>query len=339
MKITHALMMMGLALAFPSLQAQELDQTQPEQVWNEDLLIQKSVPSLTFDDTGATNVQGDSFQMRNYLQGTAFSIFDMRFGSDTLVSLYKSSTVNSTGFSTTTDSFSARASYIYFTPPDGDSLNMGIGSRTVGAFPIYPIHVQFGPSANETRPLLVVENYNSQVIGRNLLRLVNNGPATFRFDNLAAFGQPGGSWGFGSRALGNQFFVSPVGAASLAMTLDPNGNMTIAGSLAQMSDRNSKHEIVPVDDDDLLERVVALPVSTWSYKGDAARHVGPMAQDFAAAFGLGSDDRHVSPTDVAGVGLAAVQALARQLAQANARLEQLEQALCATNAATAGACR
>jgi len=39
------------------------------------------------------------------------------------------------------------------------------------------------------------------------------------------------------------------------------------------------------------------------------RHMGPMAQDFAAVFGLGEDERHIAPLDVAGVSLAALQAL------------------------------
>src|SRR2546422_1818102 len=41
-----------------------------------------------------------------------------------------------------------------------------------------------------------------------------------------------------------------------------------------------------------LFRSVALPVQTWEYKSDGAtRHLGPVAQDFYAAFGVGPDDR------------------------------------------------
>lgn len=70
-------------------------------------------------------------------------------------------------------------------------------------------------------------------------------------------------------------------------------------------------ELGRVDGHDILERVAAIPVSTWSYLWDegSVSHIGPMAQDFYAAFGLGVDDRHINPADGQGVALAAIQAL------------------------------
>ena len=55
----------------------------------------------------------------------------------------------------------------------------------------------------------------------------------------------------------------------------------------------------------------SLPITTWSYidDPDRARHMGPMAQDFAAAFGLGASDRTIFQIDADGVQLAAIQAL------------------------------
>ena len=41
--------------------------------------------------------------------------------------------------------------------------------------------------------------------------------------------------------------------------------------------------------------------------------MGPMAQDFSAAFGLGEDDKHISTVDADGVALAAIQGLHQQL--------------------------
>jgi hypothetical protein len=53
-----------------------------------------------------------------------------------------------------------------------------------------------------------------------------------------------------------------------------------------------------------------LPVSSWQYKTErGVRHVGPMAQDFYAAFGVGTDDRHITSIDEDGVALAAIKAL------------------------------
>jgi len=73
------------------------------------------------------------------------------------------------------------------------------------------------------------------------------------------------------------------------------------GPSAQTSDRNVKEGFEAVDRHSVLAAVAALPIERWSYKGEPVRHLGPMAQDFAAAFGLGADDRHIFPLDAAGV--------------------------------------
>jgi hypothetical protein len=77
------------------------------------------------------------------------------------------------------------------------------------------------------------------------------------------------------------------------------------------SDRNVKEGFAEIDRQEVLETVASLPITTWSYIDDPdhARHMGPMAQDFAAAFGLGASDRTIFPIDADGVSLAAIQAL------------------------------
>ncbi|MCD6029395.1 MAG: hypothetical protein K0S78_1569, partial [Thermomicrobiales bacterium] len=91
------------------------------------------------------------------------------------------------------------------------------------------------------------------------------------------------------------------------------------------SDRALKTNFATVDPADMLERVRDLPISTWNYTADdpAVRHVGPMAQDFAALFNVGADDRHSHPLDGQGVALAAIQGLLAQIDELqadNARL-------------------
>ena len=76
------------------------------------------------------------------------------------------------------------------------------------------------------------------------------------------------------------------------------------------SDRNVKQDFAPVSPSQILEKVLQLPVSEWSYKFETTkRHVGPMAQDFYATFNIGTDDKHIAPIDEGGVALAAIQAL------------------------------
>jgi hypothetical protein len=106
------------------------------------------------------------------------------------------------------------------------------------------------------------------------------------------------------------------------------GTLTLViGSPAQQSDRNLKEDFAPIDPRAILARVTSLPIETWSYKGEAARHLGPMAQDFAAAFGLGADDRHIFPLDAGGVALAAIQGLHAQVQAQGARLQALQREL------------
>jgi len=82
----------------------------------------------------------------------------------------------------------------------------------------------------------------------------------------------------------------------------------------------------PVNGQELLERLAALPISEWNYDFDDAsiRHLGPMAQDFAAAFGLGNDDKTISLIDANGVVMVAIQALHRRVVALEAELAALK---------------
>jgi hypothetical protein len=77
------------------------------------------------------------------------------------------------------------------------------------------------------------------------------------------------------------------------------------------SDRNLKSNIRPIESRSVLEGVVHMPISQWSMKADTARnnHIGPMAQDFYAAFGLGDNDKYIAQGDAQGVALASIQGL------------------------------
>jgi hypothetical protein len=98
------------------------------------------------------------------------------------------------------------------------------------------------------------------------------------------------------------------------MHMDQAGNMTIAGAYSPSSDRNAKENFAEVNPSEMLEKVAALPISRWNFKQDPdAEHVGPMAQDFRAAFGLGTDDKHIATVDADGVALAAIQGLNQKL--------------------------
>ena len=106
------------------------------------------------------------------------------------------------------------------------------------------------------------------------------------------------------------------GGGDTLMYLDPSGNLFTAGGINPPSDRALKVAFESIDPSEILDRVLTLPIAEWSYKNTAAqRHIGPVAQDFHAAFGLnGEDDKHIATVDADGVALAAIQGL-------NAKLE------------------
>ena len=105
------------------------------------------------------------------------------------------------------------------------------------------------------------------------------------------------------------------GSFTPQVTIDHSGNMGVVGVVTALtfvptSDRNAKENFVPVDPREVLDKVAALPISRWNFKQDReSAHVGPMAKDFRAAFGLGSDDKHIATVDADGVALAAIQGL------------------------------
>ena len=96
-----------------------------------------------------------------------------------------------------------------------------------------------------------------------------------------------------------------------------SGNLTCTGTIGAPSDRALKTGVSVVAPQDILDRVAALPITSWEYKtAPGVRHVGPMAQDFHAAFGLGDSDRTIGLVDASGVALAAIQGLYEKLESA-----------------------
>jgi hypothetical protein len=97
------------------------------------------------------------------------------------------------------------------------------------------------------------------------------------------------------------------------------------GTTCPKSDRNAKHALTSVNLEAILQSVAALDISEWSYKDDPsnARHIGPMAQDFWAAFGTGDNDRCIPTVDSNGVALAAIQALYERVQRIGKETDEL----------------
>ena len=109
------------------------------------------------------------------------------------------------------------------------------------------------------------------------------------------------------------------------LTQQPLQNLSGGIVGGNLSDRNMKEAFAKVDSKIILERIAALPITSWNYKSQdrSIRHIGPMAQDFAAAFAVGEDDRHINMIDASGVALAAIQALHQMVQQQAAQIAEL----------------
>ncbi len=165
-----------------------------------------------------------------------------------------------------------------------------------------------------------------------------SGPDVYSGKSQAFFlNAPGGIW-FGNYSGASP--ITPTIAAGVFLSTTTGAHLTTGGTWTNASDRNKKENFAPIDPMAVLEKVANLPVQTWNYKTEdpSIRHMGPTAQDFYAAFGLGADDKHISTVDAAGVALAAIQglyqqnqaqaeqirALEEENAQLKARVDELE---------------
>ncbi len=92
------------------------------------------------------------------------------------------------------------------------------------------------------------------------------------------------------------------------------------GSVHFSSDLDMKEAYSFVSAREVLDKVVEMPIKSWRFKGedDSVRHIGPVAQDFMAAFGYGKNDKYITATDADGVALAAIQGLNEKLEEQRA---------------------
>ncbi len=152
----------------------------------------------------------------------------------------------------------------------------------------------------------------------------------------------GGSGGITSSGP-NQFLVRAAGVffgefplavnipAGRFINTNSGAHLTTGGVWTNASSRTLKENFAPIDARAILDKVNNLAISSWNYKNSPeGEHIGPMAEDFKAAFGLAGDGKSIGTVDADGVALAAIQGLnakLEQLSQENAELHQRLRAL------------
>jgi hypothetical protein len=102
--------------------------------------------------------------------------------------------------------------------------------------------------------------------------------------------------------------------------------LSTGGVWTNASDRALKVNFTVVDAQAVLAKVAQLPIDEWSYKAEGEqRHLGPVAQDFYAAFGLGADDKHITTVDEGGVALAAIKGLNAKVEEQQREIAELRE--------------
>lgn len=193
--------------------------------------------------------------------------------------------------------------------------NVGVGTNT----PAKIIHTQSASAdtLGQNNVMLRMENTTGTQGARRMIELINNGSPLLVYKDTAR----GSIWNMSP--VGNSFAISLTGTGAQEFQLDGAGNLTIRGSLTENSRRSAKQELAPVDSETILAKLERLSIEEWSYQhSPETRHVGPMAEQFHSAFGLGPDDG-IAPRDLAGVALAAAQALKAENDRLRAELREM----------------
>jgi hypothetical protein len=128
---------------------------------------------------------------------------------------------------------------------------------------------------------------------------------------------------------GNKWLILASQTPGRVINVFNGAYLSEGGAWTDTSDRNAKENFESINPREILDGVLALPLTRWNYRSEtnAVRHLGPVAQDFHRAFGLGADDKHIAGLDGVGVALAAIQGLHRKLEDKQAEIDRLKERL------------
>jgi len=123
---------------------------------------------------------------------------------------------------------------------------------------------------------------------------------------------------------GNVGIGTSTSALSYPLQMGSGAYCSAAGVWTSVSDRNAKEDFKAITPGDVLSKVLSLPITQWKYKVEPAglKHIGPVAQDFHAAFGLGDSDKAIGTVDESGVALAAIQGLNQKVDEKDATIQK-----------------
>ena len=155
------------------------------------------------------------------------------------------------------------------------------------------------------------------------------GNASYRF-KIGVANSGGGAGDVWMRAHGGtgRVFIKTPGGTTFYSNEGQTAGVTLAAngtSWASVSDRNVKKDFAPVDQRTILEKLAALPITQWHYKWESPEvtpPIGPMAQEFKAAFYPGTDDKSITTQEADGVALVAIQGLNQKVEDLSGELRR-----------------
>ncbi len=127
----------------------------------------------------------------------------------------------------------------------------------------------------------------------------------------------------------NQFVARGCGGIRFFTTQNLSSGVEVAaggGAWSSISDRNRKENFLALETGSVLTRLRSVPVTTWNYKSQdrTIRHIGPMAQDLHAVFGVGESNLLINSVDIDGINMAGVKELDARTVGQESRISALE---------------
>ncbi|MCH7496191.1 MAG: tail fiber domain-containing protein, partial [Candidatus Marinimicrobia bacterium] len=128
----------------------------------------------------------------------------------------------------------------------------------------------------------------------------------------------------------NEFKVRAAGGTTIYSNSQMTSGVTLtsgSGAWLTLSDSTAKRNIRKVNTEEILDKVMELPIKQWNYKSQSEEieHIGPMAQDFYSIFNVGENDLTISTIDPSGVALAAIQELYKSQKELELKTEELSE--------------
>jgi hypothetical protein len=186
-----------------------------------------------------------------------------------------------------------------------NSVAIGVGAKASGVS-----SVSIGNLTTAAGPNCTAMGYNVEALASSIGSFIigdsdpDNQGISYGYSNT-----------FDARFKGGYYFRTSGNTTNIGVKVVSGGNAWVT-----ISDSTKKHNFLPVNGEDFLQKIANLKLTSWNYKTQDAktfRHYGPMAQDFFNAFGkdkLGTIgcDTLINQADFEGVNLIAIQALEKR---------------------------